>query len=75
MNTERKSLAGVTPGKGGTEVEGVPVFNTVEDAVKATGANVSVIYVPAPFAADAIMEAVDAELRYDNLYYRTYSST
>lgn len=57
-----KIVAGVTPGKGGTEVEGVPVFNTVEEAVKATGANVSVIYVPAPFAADAILEAVDAEL-------------
>ncbi|MGM0835579.1 MAG: succinate--CoA ligase subunit alpha [Bacillota bacterium] len=55
-------VAGVTPGKGGTEVEGVPVFNTVEEAVKATGANASVIYVPAPFAADAILEAVDAEL-------------
>jgi succinyl-CoA synthetase alpha subunit len=55
-------VGGVTPGKGGTEVEGVPVFNTVEEAVKATGANASVIYVPAPFAADAIMEAVDAEL-------------
>ncbi|WP_419465595.1 succinate--CoA ligase subunit alpha [Bhargavaea massiliensis] len=57
-----KIVAGVTPGKGGTEVEGVPVFNTVEDAVKETGATVSVIYVPAPFAADAILEAVDAEL-------------
>ncbi|WP_100373217.1 succinate--CoA ligase subunit alpha [Bacillus sp. FJAT-45037] len=55
-------VGGVTPGKGGTEVEGVPVFNTVEDAVKATGANASVIYVPPAFAADAIMEAVDAEL-------------
>lgn len=55
-------VGGVTPGKGGTEVEGVPVFNTVEEAVKATSANASVIYVPAPFAADAIMEAVDAEL-------------
>ncbi|MBE4908742.1 succinate--CoA ligase subunit alpha [Bacillus luteolus] len=55
-------VGGVTPGKGGTEVEGVPVFNTVTDAVNATGANASVIYVPAPFAADAIMEAVDAEL-------------
>ncbi|OIU72242.1 MULTISPECIES: succinate--CoA ligase subunit alpha [Bacillaceae] len=55
-------VAGVTPGKGGTEVEGVPVFNTVEEAKKATGVNASVIYVPAPFAADAIMEAVDAEL-------------
>ncbi|MCF6410553.1 succinate--CoA ligase subunit alpha [Pseudalkalibacillus salsuginis] len=57
-----KIVGGVTPGKGGTEVEGVPVFNTVEDAVKETGATASVIYVPAPFAADAILEAVDAEL-------------
>ncbi|MGM8214455.1 succinate--CoA ligase subunit alpha [Bacillaceae bacterium W0354] len=57
-----KIVGGVTPKKGGTEVEGVPVFNTVDEAVKATGANASVIYVPAPFAADAIMEAVDAEL-------------
>lgn len=57
-----KIVGGTSPGKGGTEVEGVPVFNTVEDAVKATGANASVIYVPAPFAADAILEAVDAEL-------------
>ncbi len=57
-----KIVAGVTPGKGGTEVDGVPVFNTMEEAVKETGANVSVIYVPAPFAADAIMEAVDADL-------------
>ncbi|MBS4217764.1 succinate--CoA ligase subunit alpha [Bacillus sp. FJAT-49711] len=57
-----KIVGGVTPGKGGTEVEGVPVFNTVDEAVKATGANASVIYVPAPFAADAILEAVDSEL-------------
>ena len=57
-----KIVGGVTPGKGGTEIEGVPVFNTVEDAVNETGATASVIYVPAPFAADAIMEAVDAEL-------------
>ncbi|ADP32123.1 succinate--CoA ligase subunit alpha [Bacillus atrophaeus] len=55
-------VGGVTPGKGGTEAEGVPVFNTVADAVHTTGANASVIYVPAAFAADAIMEAVDAEL-------------
>ncbi|APH05272.1 succinate--CoA ligase subunit alpha [Bacillus weihaiensis] len=55
-------VGGVTPGKGGTEVEGVPVFNTVQESVQATGANASVIYVPAPFAADAIMEGVDAEL-------------
>ena len=57
-----KVVAGVTPGKGGTSVEGVPVFDTVEEAVKETGANASVIYVPPAFAADAIMEAVDAEL-------------
>ncbi|MBA1161093.1 Succinate--CoA ligase [ADP-forming] subunit alpha [Bacillus licheniformis] len=57
-----KIVGGVTPGKGGTEVEGVSVFNTVEEAVKQTGANASVIYVPAAFAADAIMEATDAEL-------------
>src|SRR5690606_4186917 len=57
-----KIVAGVTPKKGGTEVEGVPVFNTVKDAVDTTGATASVIYVPAPFAADAIVEAVDAEL-------------
>jgi len=57
-----KIVGGVTPGKGGQEVEGVPVFNTVQEAVKETGANASVIYVPAPFAADAIMEAADADL-------------
>ena len=55
-------VGGVTPGKGGTTVEGLPVFNTVVDAVAATGATASVIYVAAPFAADAIMEAIDAEL-------------
>ncbi|MEE6448977.1 succinate--CoA ligase subunit alpha [Gottfriedia acidiceleris] len=57
-----KIVGGVTPGKGGTDIAGVPVFNTVKDAVEATGANASVIYVPPAFAADAIMEAVDAEL-------------
>ena len=57
-----KIVAGVTPGKAGQVVEGVPVFDTVRDAVKATGANASVIYVPARFAADSIMEAVEAEL-------------
>ena len=57
-----KIVGGVTPGKAGQVVEGVPVFNTVEDAVKATGATASVIYVPAPFAADSILEAVDAGL-------------
>ena len=57
-----KIVGGVTPGKGGTEAEGVPVYNTVIEAKEATGANASVIYVPAPFAADSILEAVDAEL-------------
>ncbi len=57
-----KVVGGVTPGKGGTTHEGVPVFNTVADAVEETGANASVIYVPPPFAADAIMEAADAGL-------------
>lgn len=57
-----KIVAGVTPGKAGQTVEGVPVFNTVKDAVDATGANASVIYVPARFAADSILEGVDAGL-------------
>ena len=55
-------VGGVTPGRGGTTHEGIPVFDTVSDAVEATGANASVIFVPPPFAADAIMEAADAEL-------------
>jgi succinyl-CoA synthetase alpha subunit len=55
-----KVVGGVTPGKGGTMHEGWPVFNTVGDAVKETGANVSVIFVPPPFAADAILEANEA---------------
>jgi succinyl-CoA synthetase alpha subunit len=53
-------VGGVTPGKGGTTHEGFAVFNTVADAARETGANVSIIYVPPPFAADAIMEAADA---------------
>ena len=53
-------VGGVTPGKGGQEVEGKPVFNTVREAVEATGANATVVYVPPPFAADAILEAADA---------------
>lgn len=53
-------VAGVTPGKGGQEVEGVPVYDSVAQAVDATGANVSVIFVPAPFAPDACLEAADA---------------
>lgn len=55
-----KMVGGVTPGKGGTTHIGLPVFDTVEECVAKTGANASVIYVPPPFAADAIMEAVDA---------------
>jgi succinyl-CoA synthetase alpha subunit len=53
-------VGGVTPGKGGTTHEGIPVFNTVAEAVKDAGANASVIYVPPSFAADAVMEAADA---------------
>ncbi len=55
-----KVVAGVTPGKGGSNLDGIPVFNTVGEAREKTGANVSVIFVPPPFAADAIMEAADA---------------
>ncbi|KYG70782.1 succinate--CoA ligase subunit alpha [Bdellovibrio bacteriovorus] len=57
-----KMVGGVTPGKGGTTHIGLPVFNTVADAKEKTGCNASVIFVPPPFAADSIMEAVDAEL-------------
>jgi succinyl-CoA synthetase alpha subunit len=57
-----KIVGGVTPGKGGTTHEGWPIFNTVAEAVEKTGANASVIFVPPPFAADAVMEAADAEL-------------
>ncbi len=53
-------VGGVTPGKGGLEVEGIPVFDTVSEAVEKTGANASMIFVPAAFAADAVLEAVDA---------------
>src|SRR5207253_7518283 len=53
-------VAGVTPGKAGQDVEGIPVFNTVADAVERAGANASLIFVPARFAADAIYEAVDS---------------
>ncbi len=55
-------VGGVTPGKGNMKIEGVSVFNTMKEAVDNTGANVSIIYVPAKFAADAILEAVDLEL-------------
>ena len=56
-------VGGVTPGKGGTQHLGLPVFDTMEQAVKATGADASVIYVPPPFAADAILEAADAGIK------------
>jgi succinyl-CoA synthetase alpha subunit len=55
-------VSGVTPGKGGTEMDGIPVFDTVQEAVRVTGANASVIFVPPPFAADAILEAAGAGL-------------
>jgi succinyl-CoA synthetase alpha subunit len=55
-------VAGVTPGKGGQEVDGIPVFNSVGDAIAATGANVSVVFVPPKFAKAAVIEAVDAEI-------------
>ncbi|KZD08274.1 succinate--CoA ligase subunit alpha [Oceanibaculum pacificum] len=58
-----KMVGGVTPGKGGSSHLDLPVFDTVADAVEKTGADASVIYVPPPFAADAILEAIDAELR------------
>jgi len=57
-----KIVGGVTPGKGGTSVEGVPVFDTVEECVLKTGANATVIYVPAPYAKDSILEAVFARI-------------
>jgi succinyl-CoA synthetase alpha subunit len=57
-----KVVAGVTPGKGGETVEGIPVYDSVEEAREATGANASMIFVPPPFAADAIMEAAAAEI-------------
>ncbi len=58
-----KIVGGVTPGKGGSQHLGLPVFNTMKDAVRETGADASVIYVPAPFAKDSILEAVDAGVK------------
>lgn len=58
-----KVVGGVTPGKGGTYLDGIPVFNTVRQAVRETGANATCIFVPAPFCKDAILEAVDAGLK------------
>src|SRR5271167_2623155 len=55
-------VGGVSPGKGGTTHVGLPIYDTVGEAVHATGASASVIYVPPPFAADAILEAIDAEV-------------
>ena len=65
-----KMVGGVTPGKSGELVEGLPVFDTVEEAVKQTGANASMIFVPAAFTADAILEAIDAGNRSDLRDYR-----
>lgn len=62
INYGSRVVAGVTPGKAGQKMDDVPVFNTVLDAVDKTGANCSLIFVPPPFAADAIMEAIDAEI-------------
>ncbi|MDY6880695.1 MAG: succinate--CoA ligase subunit alpha [Thermodesulfobacteriota bacterium] len=62
LEYETVVAAGVTPGKGGQEVKGVPVFNTVKEAVEKEGANVSIIFVPPPFAADAVIEAVSADV-------------
>src|SRR5271154_2871152 len=56
-------VGGVTPGKGGTTHQGLPVFNTMKDAVAATGADTSIVFVPPPFAADSIMEAADSGIR------------
>src|ERR687885_1074209 len=63
LESETQVVAGVTPGKGGQDYERVPVFNTMEEAVKETGANTSVIFVPAAFSADAIFEALDFDMQ------------
>ena len=63
IRSETQVVAGVTPGKGGQDFDGVPIFDTVEEAARKTGANTSVIFVPAAFSADAIFEALDSDLR------------
>ena len=63
IESETQVVAGVTPGRGGEDFEGVPVFNTVEEAVEEAGANTSVIFVPAAYAADAIFEALDSGIK------------
>ncbi len=63
MDFGTRVVAGVTPGKGGQEVHGVPVFDTVEEAVERTGANASCVFVPAPFTKSAVLEAIDAGIR------------
>jgi len=66
-------VAGVTPGKGGQNLDGIPVFNTIAEAVESTGANASLIFVPSPFAADAIMESAAAGLSLTCLLYTSPS--
>src|SRR4051794_31060289 len=63
LASDTQIVAGVTPGKRGEEYEGVPVFNTVDEAIEETGANASIIFVPPPLAADAIFEALDSDIR------------
>jgi succinyl-CoA synthetase alpha subunit len=67
-----KMVGGVTPGKGGQTHIGLPVFDTVEEAVEKTGAEASVIYVPPPFAADSILEAIDAQGAADRVHHRRH---
>ncbi len=68
-------VGGVTPGKQGEKVDGIPVFNTVFNAVKETGANVSLIFVPAAYAKDPILEAVDAGIQRYCLHNRGYTAS